>query len=374
MVTLLIDDHIPFIKGVLESYAKVIYVESGKIRRAQALEADGLIIRTRTRCDASLLDGSPVKFIASATIGFDHIDTEYCNSNGISWFYAPGCNASSVRQYIASVFSVLVLKHNYNPEGKRIGIVGYGHVGTRVAQLASAFGMEPILNDPPRQRKEGGKGYVSINEIKESCDIITLHVPLTFEGQDKTYHMADERFFDGLANKPLLINTSRGSVVDTNAVKKAIHYGHISGYVADVWENEPDIDTDLLAMTMIATPHIAGYSIEGKANGTAACVRAAGKHFGWDTEQWYPSPLPLPEHPDIVLKTAGKSQERIIPEAILASYDVTADDQPFRDDPFQFEHLRNHYPHHREFNAFTVSAPSLSPALKQLIKALGFNV
>jgi erythronate-4-phosphate dehydrogenase len=374
VLTLLADDHIPFLKGILEPFAKVIYVEGGQIDHKLAMQADGLIIRTRTICNAELLEGTPVKFIATATIGFDHIDTEYCSKQGISWFHAPGCNASSVRQYLASALVRLALKHNFSLQKKKIGIIGVGHVGSKVAQLAEALGMIPLLNDPPRERNENLSGFVSLEEIQETADIITFHVPLNYEREDKTYHMANQEFFRKLRKKPLLINTSRGPVVETNAIKDAIGNGAISGFIADVWENEPDLDLKLMKMADIATPHIAGYSVEGKANGTAACVSNASRFFNFGIDSWYPSPLPLPENPLIEINARGKTNEQVVFEAILASYDVLKDDTNFRKDPAQFENLRNHYARRREFDTFSIIPAKSLTGLKQKLINIGFNI
>jgi erythronate-4-phosphate dehydrogenase len=372
--TLIADNHIPFLKGILEPFAKVIYVEGGQIDHKLAKKADGLITRTRTFCNAALLEGTPVKFIATATIGFDHIDTDYCSKKGISWFHAPGCNASSVRQYLASALVRLALKHNFGLHRKKIGIIGVGHVGSKVAQLARALGMIPLLNDPPRERNENISGFVSLEEICETADIITFHVPLGLEGQDKTFHMADREFFEKLKKKPLVINSSRGSVVETNAVKAAIEHGEISGFAADVWENEPDLDLELLKKSDIATPHIAGYSVEGKANGTAACVQAASRFFNFGIDNWYPSPLPPPENLLIEINARNKTDEQVIFEAILASYDVMKDDAILRKDPSQFENFRNHYPVRREFGIYSVHLLNAKPELLAILKRVGYSL
>lgn len=374
MLTLIIDDHIPFLKGILEPFSKVIYVKGGQIDHELAMQADGLIIRTRTNCNAALLEGTPVKFIATATIGIDHIDTEYCEKKGISWFHAPGCNASSVRQYIASALSSVALTNNYSLKGKKIGIIGVGHVGSKVAQMVKVFGLIPLLNDPPRERNENNSNFVSIEEIQKTADIITFHVPLTLEGPDKTYHMADKGFFNKLIKKPLIINTSRGPVVETAAVKSAINASQISGFVADVWEKEPDLDLELMKMAGIATPHIAGYSVEGKANGTAACVQAASRFFNFGIDNWFPASLPLPDKPLIEIDAQNKTEEQVLSETILASYDVLKDDANFRNDPSQFENLRNHYPVRREFGAFMVKCTYCTPELEKRLDEMGFKI
>ncbi len=374
MPSLIIDDHIPFIKGVLEPYARVVYVKGGVITHDLAREADGVIIRTRTNCDARLLKGTNIKFIATATIGYDHIDTDFCRLNGIAWHHAPGCNASSVSQYIASVLASLSQSHNFSMHGKRIGIIGVGHVGTRVARLAKTLGMIPLLNDPPRARTEGPGGFVTLEEILETADIITFHVPLNFDGPDRTHHLAGKDFFRKLKKKPFLINTSRGAVVETGSVKQAVRQGLISGYIADVWEDEPLIDIELLQLTEIATPHIAGYSVEGKANGTAACVRAASRFFGFGLNDWYPQLLPLPANPIIQPETEGKTPEQIVLNAVLSAYDVMKDDIAFRTNPENFEDLRNHYPTRREFAAFTINLKNPAPSIVEILEGIGFGI
>ena len=374
MPTLILDDHIPFLKGVLEPFARIIYAKGGQIDRSLAMQADGLIIRTRTRCDAQLLDGSPVKFIATATIGFDHIDTKYCEKNNISWHHAPGCNSASVRQYIASALVNLAKMHAFNLEGKKLGIIGLGNVGSKVAHLAGTLGMVPVLNDPPRERSEKTVDFVSLEEILESCDIITLHVPLSLTGPDRTFKMADDNFFRMLGKKPYLLNTSRGEIIDTEAVKDALKSGKIAGFTADVWENEPACDLELIDMADIATPHIAGYSAEGKANGTSACVRAASRFFHFGLDDWYPLRLPAPDNASIKIETSEKTESQIIAEAILSSYDVMNDDARFRNDPAQFENLRNYYPVRREFPAFKIHIPNPKTELFNKLKSLGFNI
>jgi erythronate-4-phosphate dehydrogenase len=276
-------------------------------------------------------------------------------------------------QYIASAISHLVMHRNFTLRGKTLGIIGAGNVGNKVAGLASHLGVKYMLNDPPRERAEGPEGFSSIEEIAEHAGLITLHVPLNMDGIDKTWHYAGETFFSRLRRSPVLINTSRGPVVETSAVKSAIKYGWISGYIADVWEHEPVIDPGLLALAEIGTPHIAGYSVEGKANGTAACVRAASRFFGFGMDDWYPAELPTPANPVIHLRSAGKSDEALMHEAILKSYDILEDDRRLRRDPSSFESLRNRYPVRREFGAYTVKPDESRPELIIKLKSLGFN-
>lgn len=374
MITIIIDEHIPFIKGVLEPYAKIIYAKGDLIDRNMALCADGLIIRTRTRCNAELLNGTPVKFIATATIGYDHIDTEYCHTKNIRWYHAPGCNSSSVNQYIASILAILSLKQGYTLKDKKIGIIGAGNVGHKVAKLSASLGLIALVNDPPRERNEGKAGFTSMDEITKTADIITLHVPLNLEGIDRTYHMADHDFFGRLQNRPFIINTSRGEVIDTESIKSAFKTGKISGFAADVWENEPQPDLELMNKSLIATPHIAGYSVEGKANGTAACVNAVSNFFGFGFDGWYPPVLPPPQKPEIFIDTRDKSDEHVLAEAILACYNAGNDDASLRQYPDRFEYIRNHYPVRREFNTYRVHLENPKPILSKKLKELGFSI
>jgi erythronate-4-phosphate dehydrogenase len=372
MLKIVADAHIPFLKGVLEPFAEVVYLEGIKIRKQDLADADALLVRTRTRCDKSLLDGTPVRFIATATIGYDHIDTAYCEEKGIAWDHAPGCNAGSVQQYIGSALAYLALHLGIDPEGKTIGIIGVGNVGSKIAELSRILGMIPLLNDPPRAEREGPAGFAEIAEIIEKSDIITWHVPLCYSGPYKTCQMVDTHFLEALKRKPILINTSRGEVLNGSSIMQALEKGQISHFLADVWENEPNPDTALLDKAVIATPHIAGYSLEGKANGTSACVMAASRHFGLGLNNWFPQDLPSPVDPVIRISTIGKPSYRIISEALIKSFDILADDHAFRSDPASFEQLRNHYPPRREFAAYRVILEPCHEEMMTKLESIGF--
>jgi erythronate-4-phosphate dehydrogenase len=373
MITIIADSNLPFLKGILEPFARMIYLPGDRITIKEAIEADGLIIRTRTHCDARLLEGTPVKFIATATIGYDQIDTEYCDKKGIRWFNAPGCNASAVGHYVASSLAWLAEKHRFRLNDKTIGIIGAGNTGSQVLKVADAFGMKVLLNDPPRERKEGKTAFVSIDRIAQEADIISFHVPLITSGIDKTLHLADKSFLASFKRRPFLINSSRGEVVLTEAVKEALQDGLISGAVFDVWENEPYLDLDLLEKADLGTAHIAGHSVDGKANGTAICVQAASRFFGFGIDDWLPESLPPPETPVITIQTEGKDNEDIISEAILKSYDIPEDDILLRQHPEQFESLRDNYHIRRDFNAFTIRLVPGIPTVFTALKKLGFS-
>jgi erythronate-4-phosphate dehydrogenase len=349
------DNKIPFLKGALEPYADVVYLP-GKDTTAEVLkDADAVITRTRTKCNESTLKGSSVKMIATATIGFDHIDTEWCEQNGIEWTNAPGCNSWSVRQYIASLLVQILNHYNLDRHNCTLGVIGVGNVGSKVAEIASILGLKVLLNDPPRARKEGNAGFVSLDEIIEKSDIITCHVPLQRNGQDATFHLFDQERISQLKPHQILINTSRGEVVDNKSLKAALQNKMIKAASLDVWENEPDIDTELMELLFTATPHIAGYSLDGKANGTWMSVQAIGKKFNLPCKDWKVTEVPNPAQPvEFCIDLNGKNIDQVLDEAILYTYDIFTDDKRFRENPTEFELQRADYPIRREFPAFTV--------------------
>lgn len=371
---IIIDDKIPYIQGAFEGVAEVVYLSGSKTTPEVVKDADAIVTRTRTICNERLLAGSTVKFIATATIGYDHIDTDYCDAAGIRWTNAPGCNSKSVEQYIASTLMVLAERKSLQLKDLTIGVVGVGNVGSKVARICDLFGMKVLLNDPPRERAEGSAAFVSLKRVMDEADIITLHVPLNMKGEDATFHLGNDGFLSGLKRKPILINSCRGEVVDTNAVKAALKKGEIAGFVCDCWENEPDLDLELLAMTEIATPHIAGYSKDGKATGTEMSVHAISQFFGLGLESWQPSGVELPEQPVFELDGAGLSEQGIISKAILHTYDIRNDDIAFRKNPENFEQLRGDYPVRREFPAFTIVPINIAEETLVILKKLGFLI
>ena len=371
---IIIDDKIPYIRGAFAGVTEVVYLPGSKTTPEVVKDADAIVTRTRTICNERLLAGSSVKFIATATIGYDHIDTDYCDAAGIKWTNAPGCNSKSVEQYIASTLMVLTERKNLQLKDLTIGVVGVGNVGSKVARICNLFGMKVLLNDPPRERAEGSASFVSLKKVMVEADIIALHVPLNMKGEDATFHLGNESFFSGLKKKPILINSCRGEVVETFAVKTALKSGQISGFVCDCWENEPDIDLELLAMTEIATPHIAGYSKDGKATGTQMSVHAISQFFGLGLESWQPSGIEQPTNPVFELDGAGLSEQKILAKAILHTYDIRNDDQYFRKNTEKFEQLRGDYPVRREFPAFTIIPKNIWEETLEVLKKLGFNV
>jgi erythronate-4-phosphate dehydrogenase len=369
----IIDDKIPYIKWALEPYGEVVYLPGPKTTPEIVKDADAIITRTRTICNEQLLAGSSVKLIATATIGYDHIDTDYCKKAGIQWTNAPGCNSKSVEQYIASALFVLAHRKGFQLKGKTIGVVGVGQVGSKVANVCKLFGMSVLLNDPPRARAEGQGKFCSLEEIQEKADIITLHVPLNMQGEDITYHLAGESFFKALKRSPVVINSCRGEVLDTLAAQRAIKDGQLSGLVIDCWENEPEIDLELMKMADLATPHIAGYSKDGKANGTSMSIRAISRFFNLGIDNWQAQQVELPAQTDIQLDGLNLSSEEIVAKAVLSTYDIRTDDAALRKTPGLFEKLRGDYPLRREYPVYTVVAKNMEDQTLKLLKDLGYK-
>lgn len=368
------DENIPFLKGALEPFAEVVYLSGKEINREVLTGADAMLIRTRTKCTESLLKDTSVKFIGTATIGFDHIDTQYCENNNIEWTNAPGCNSSSVQQYIGAALHKISNEFRFNLKDKTIGIVGVGNVGSKVEQFARTMGMNVLLNDPPRARQETGKDFHSLKTILFESDIVTVHVPLDVVGEDCTYNLFNDKMFKKMKSGTWFFNTSRGEVTKTSALKKALVSGKLGGAVIDVWENEPDIDLELMAKTFVATPHIAGYSTDGKANGTAMVVNALCEYFKIPLKNWYPADVPSPATPEIIIDAIGKSDEDIIREAVFHTYNITVDDIKLRFAPSDFEKLRGDYPLRREFTSYTINLLNCTGSARKILEELGFRV
>jgi erythronate-4-phosphate dehydrogenase len=374
MIRIIADDKIPFLKGVLEPYANVVYLPGKQITSEVVKDASALLIRTRTRCNHDLLEGSKVRFIGTATIGYDHIDTDFCERTGIEWTNAPGCNSSSVQQYVTSALLKLASRPGFILKEKTLGIVGVGNVGSKVEKTAKLLGMNVLLCDPPRARKEGSGKFVPLVNVLQEADIITAHVPLSFIGNDKTFHLFNHKSFNKMKQGAWFINSSRGEVTDTAALKKALKSGKLSGAVVDVWENEPDIDRELLDMSFVATPHIAGYSADGKANGTAMIVNSLSRSFNLPLCDWYPQDVPVPVNTLIEINALKKAGQEIIKEAVLHTYDISGDDSRFRSSPLDFEKQRGDYPLRREFTSYTVTLNGGTKTVRKILEGMGFKL
>ena len=369
------DNKIPFLRGALEPYAEVVYLPGTQTTPEVVKDADALITRTRTICNETLLEGSAVKAIATATIGFDHIDTAWCEAHGIAWSNAPGCNSWSVKQYISSVLAVLAQRHGLRLDALTLGVVGVGNVGSKVADVGRAFGMRVLLNDPPRERAEGPDAFVDLDKVLAESDIVTVHVPLTRAGEDATWHLFDAARLARMRPSQILINSSRGPVVDNAALKNILLKGGLKAAVLDVWEGEPDLDPELVGLLDISTPHIAGYSADGKANGTTMSVRYLATRLGLPLADWTASGIPAPAQPlAFSVDAAGKTPQEVLSEAILYTYDVRQDSDALRADLGAFERLRGDYMVRREPSAFTLTLSGGGPELAARIELLGFKV
>lgn len=335
---IIVDNKIPYIQSSLSLLdAETVYLDGSAISSDDVRDADVLIIRTRTRCNAQLLEGSRVKLILTATIGYDHLDTDYLHRAGIRWYNCPGCNASSVAQYIEC--TLLNMSHDFclSLSEMTIGIVGCGHVGSRVADVARRYGMNVLICDPLLNHPD----FVPLSTLERDADIITFHVPLTHEGLHATYHLADSSFFDHLQRCPFIINTSRGAVVDNTSLLQALDGGKVRQAIIDTWENEPRISLPLLNKVYIGTPHIAGYSADGKVNADNMVLSQLCAFYHLPSlPPIYPPSLPSP--------VADESNP-------LCFYNPLTDSEALKCSPTDFEYLRGHYPLRRESFSSTSS-------------------
>lgn len=339
-----IDENIPYMRGRLEDAADVIYADQNDFSPESVKECDALIVRTRTKCDSSLLDDTKVKVVATATIGTDHIDLQYCREKGIKLENAPGCNAPGVAQYVWSC----ILHLGFNPKRGKIGIIGCGNVGSLIAEWGLLLGCEILVSDPPKSQAaeatgtrwlpsvKAGKGTIreaELEEILKECDVVTLHTPLTFEGEHATFHLIGKEELDKMKPGVILVNAARGPVVDNKDLKEALQNGCIQA-VLDTWEKEPTLDPELLDKTAIATPHIAGYSRQGKERATRMTIEAMERFFGFKA------------HTE-GLTGKYRLPDQLTEETIIKSYNPYTDDAALRNEPGSFETLRHDY-HYRE--------------------------
>jgi erythronate-4-phosphate dehydrogenase len=336
---IVVDDKIPYIREKLAILAdNVVYLRGSEIKADDVRDADALIVRTRTRCDEQLLAGSRVQFVATATIGFDHIDTNYMVHSGIYWTNCPGCNAGSVAQYLECSLLLLQQQKGLDLQRATIGIVGCGHVGSKVKAVAERMGMRVLVCDPPLEQAithhSSPTTFVPLDVIEREADVITFHVPLSREGQYATWHLGNVDFFHHLSRVPYIINTSRGGVVDNAALLQALEEGRVRDAILDVWEGEPNLNLDLLNRVFIGTPHIAGYSADGKVNADNMVIDALCQHFGLS-------------HPGHILPPSLPADFKYTGSA-LDLYNPLIDSEKLKNDPSKFELLRNNYPLRRE--------------------------
>jgi erythronate-4-phosphate dehydrogenase len=400
------DGNIPFVAKCFSSVGEVKVVEGRQITPETARDAEILLVRSVTKVGAELLSGSKVRFVGTATIGFDHIDVGFLRENNIGFASAPGSNANSAAEYVIAALLEIGQRYDIDLEDKSIGIIGAGNVGGRAAKKASALGMKVYLNDPPLQRyKNSHRGhrehrvdkeldnallrieqlvgeveFVPVEELFD-CDFITLHTPLTFEGIDRTFHLADQRFFKSLKERCVFFNTSRGGVVDSTALKAAIRAGKLRAVVLDVWENEPNIDTELLRMVDIGTPHIAGYSLDGKVVGMIMIYKAACEYFGLEARYDIEDFLPEPTVRQLRINPKSETEQDVLAGAVLKVYDIRKDDARLRwilERPAEkrgefFDGLRKNYPVRREFGNTLIVLEEPCKTVAEKLTEIGFR-
>ena len=344
---IVVDDKIPFIReAIAQISTDVIYKPGIAISPDDIHDADALIIRTRTRCDETLLKGSKVSFIATATIGYDHLDIEYLKRAHITWTNCPGCNANSVGQYIHSCLLLLEKEKGYNLSKTTVGLVGVGHVGHAVIEAIRPLGVQILLNDPPQKEalRKAGKPhefFLKMEELQEKCDIISFHTPLITKGPYPTFHLANKTFFNEYKKQPIIINTTQPADDDNTDVLQALKDGIIRDAIIDTWENEPNINQELLNLIYIGTPHIAGYSADGKANATRMALRALCNHFHLPVT----FQIRVPQLPEEELPEPNLTET----ERALVLYNPHTDSLKLKSHPTMFEELRGNYPLRREF-------------------------
>jgi len=403
---ILVDENIPFGREAFGRLGDVVTMHGRKMDAAAVRDADMLIIRSITKVGRELLDGSRVRFVGTCTIGTDHVDEAYLRERGIAFASAPGCNANSVAEYVVCALLVLAKRGGYRLEGKIIGVVGVGNVGSKVVAKCEALGMKVLQNDPPLARLfPCEKRFLPLEALMKS-DFISLHVPLTKTGADKTWHMADAAFLKRMKPGTVLLNTCRGAVLDNPATVRWIATSgrdsaatqpqsrpevaiHHNLFVLDVWEGEPVISTDLVAASSLGTPHIAGYSYDGKVNGTAMIYRAAcavlAGSAGVPSAGTAALPgvtLPPSPHAALSLDATGRDDEDVLREAALTIYDIEADDRRLRaiaDLPAgergaYFDRLRREYPQRREFQNSTITLRGGSVTIRQKLAGIGFKL
>ncbi len=374
---LVVDENISFAEEAFSQFGEVRLLPGRKITRETLLSADALIVRSITKVDENLLRDTPVKFVGTATIGTDHIDLEYLKSNKIIFKDAAGCNADAVAEYVFTSISLLANEYSFSIEEKTLGVVGVGNIGSRVARLAESVGMKVLKNDPPLQRRTGSNEYASLEEAL-NADIITFHVPLNLEGVDKTFHLINAEKLSSLKRGTILINASRGQVIDNSLLVKFLKEKSFLVNL-DVWENEPDINIDLLKQVCIATPHIAGYSLEGKINGTVIIYNALCS-FLKVKPMWNPIFQRVREN-EIIINFNGKLTATLN-NIFKSAYAIKEDDARMRmienlekkDRSAYFDKLRKEYPFRREFSNYKAVISNGDERILNIIKSFGFQV
>lgn len=360
------------IRGAGQTFARLgelVEMEGRAIRREHLLDAELLIIRTATKANAELLDGTPVRFVGTTSIGTDHLDIPWLEKAGIEWANAPGCNADSAAQYTLAMIHLACERLGWRLEDQRIGIIGCGNVGSRLQKLLNALGVENVANDPPLA-DEGVKGLVSQSEAL-ACDVVSLHVPLTRDGPCPTHRMIGAEQLGRMPDGALLVNAARGDVVNGDALLDAVRNERIRAAL-DCWPGEPLLDPDLLDRTVVATPHVAGYSDDGKRNGT----RQVYEHYCAWAGVTPAAPAPDSRRLALSIEEAGAALEAALEAACFVARHDAALRALSSSSPDEiaagFDRLRKEYPFRRDFHGWDVTCPDTESARR--LAALGFIV
>jgi erythronate-4-phosphate dehydrogenase len=374
---LVVDENISFGEEAFSTFGKVILCGGRNISNQILRDADALIVRSITEVNKNLLKNTKVRFVGTATIGTDHVDKIYLKKNNIVFASAAGCNSEAVAEYVFTVLSKIVLKNNLRFDRLKIGIVGVGNIGSKVARLSSLLGIKILKNDPPLRRKSHNQTYLPLDELMD-CDILTFHVPLNIGGIDNTFHLFGNEELQKLKDKAILLNTSRGPVVNNSVLLECINEKNLRA-VLDVWENEPDVNVDLLNKVYLATPHIAGYTLEGKVNGTVLIYNELCRYLKTESA-WKPI---LPEINDKVIEIKKhESTEDLLFQITQKIYDIEADNENMRkitskreiEKENYFDSLRKNYILRREFSNYAISLEEKNSETVNMLKQIGFKV
>lgn len=374
------DENMPLVKEFFEEFGEIDFLPGRSITADHVRDADILLVRSVTRVDEALLKGSRIRFVGTATIGFDHIDVAYLKQNKIGFACAPGCNASSVVEYVLSALLALSEQPGFDFRNKTVGIVGKGNIGSLLYKRLTGLGVTCVVNDPPQAGKGQGD-FVSLDELLMRSDIVTIHTPLVLLGEYSTRHLFDEARLNQLKQNAILINTARGVVMDNQALLRVLKNRDDLKVVLDVWENEPNILAELLPYLSVATPHIAGTSLEGKTRGTEMVYKAACEYFGLPQRKKLDQFLPEAPIVDIDFSDDANADDAIR-KVLHACYDVRSDDRALRlaaDDKTHslgdaFDYLRKHYPVRREFSTLKLALKNNKPEFVSALRILGLNV
>ncbi|KTC62652.1 erythronate-4-phosphate dehydrogenase [Pseudomonas fluorescens ABAC62] len=371
------DENIPLLDAFFQGFGDIRRVPGRSMDRAMVEQADVLLVRSVTNVNRALLEGSKVRFVGTCTIGTDHLDLDYFQQAGIQWSSAPGCNARGVVDYVLGSLQTLAEIEGVELGQRTYGIVGAGEVGGRLVKVLKGLGWNVLVCDPPRQIAEDGD-YVSLAQIIEQCDVISLHTPLTKSGNGATWHLLDRQRLEQLKPGTWLINASRGPVVDNAALREVLLERDDLQAVLDVWEGEPEVDADLADLCVLATPHIAGYSLEGRQRGTAQIYQAFCAHLGQAPSIQLSDLLPPVWLAEVHLD-AATDPAWALATLCRSVYDPRRDDADFRrslvgsvqEQRQAFDLLRKHYPARREIEGLKVRIQGESTALSQIVSALG---